>query len=106
MDTHGELRNLVRNREWERIKQYEENSKDRLLEITRKKFLTTFIGALDKFEEAFSYLWENDEEMMGKWNLVRVKILDNGNNRLRELVAEIQNHTVRWNRYQTRMRVV
>ena len=36
------------------------NNKDQLLENIEKRFKTTMIGALAKFEENFAYLWEND----------------------------------------------
>lgn len=66
-----------------------------LLEIIEKRFQTTMIGALARFEDSFGYLWEKEtthkhyfEQM---WEETRNSILNNGNNQLRLALEELEN---------------
>ena len=63
-----------------------------------KKIQTTMIGALAKFEENFGYLWgiDKNEDLTEKelyfsnlWEKTRVAILNNGNNQLRNVLADL-----------------
>ena len=69
------------------------NEIEQLLYSVQKKFQTTMIGALARFEESFGYLWENnhkDREMFEqKWDDARNNILNNGNKQLRAALNEI-----------------
>jgi hypothetical protein len=69
------------------------NEIDQLLYSIQKKFQTTMIGALARFEESFGYLWENNhkdrENFEDKWEDVRNNILNNGNKQLRAALNEI-----------------
>lgn len=109
-----ELSNLLAVAERERIRKineekYKDNSKKRLLDIIGKKFKTTMIGSLAKFEENFGFLWghgkneltEQESEFRKIWDNVRTEILNNGNNQLRAAQDEIANHSMSWDKYRT-----
>ena len=90
---------------------FEASSKKRLTTNVKKKFDTTMIGALARFEEYFGALWGmgldehelNPEEQIWRerWELVRKEVLDNGNNNLRAALDEIAQYTMTWDRYRT-----
>lgn len=89
---------------------YKENSSKRLRIIMEKKFKTTMIGALARFEEGFGKLWGYNKkesltleelEWFAIWESVRTEILNNGNNQVRSMIEELQQYTINWNRYQT-----
>ena len=89
---------------------YNSNSKKRLTGIISKKFQTTMIGALAAFEKHFGDLWGheqehelNDEQLenLEDWQRVREEILENGNTNLRSVLDELNQHTIKWDRYQT-----
>ena len=90
-----------------------EKSKIRLGKIIDTKLRTTFIGALDRFEKEFGYLWGHEErqptiqqqEMARKWARVREGILTNGNNQMRNLKKELEYYDVKWNRYHIEFKV-
>lgn len=67
--------------------------KDKLIYSVQKKFQTTMIGALARFEESFGYLWENEhkdrQKYEDKWEDTRNHILNNGNRQLRAAINEI-----------------
>lgn len=63
-----------------------------------KRFQTTIIGSLARFEETFGYLWghnysneltEKQEEFLDMWDHVRTSILNHGNNQMREAIDDI-----------------
>ena len=88
---------------------YKENSKRRLLSVVDKKFQTTMIGALARFEEAFGELWGNREKELTAeqlkfrqlWEQVRTEILNNGNNQRRAAQEEIAHYTMSWDKFKT-----
>ncbi len=90
---------------------YKENSKRRLLQVLDKKFQTTMIGALARFEEAFGELWghkdkeitEEQMEFRRIWEQVRTDILNNGNNQRRAAQEEIANYTMSWDKFKTEL---
>lgn len=109
-----ELANMLLIAERERIRKqneekYKDNSKKRLIDIVSKKFKTTMIGSLAKFEENFGFLWghgkkeltEQEAEFRKVWETVRTEILNNGNNQLRAAQDEIASHSMTWDRYRT-----
>jgi hypothetical protein len=77
--------------------------------IITTKIRTSFIGALDNFEQRFGFLWghnknevdltEDEREMRSLWEQTRTTILNLGNVQLRGAQTEIANHVVNWNRY-------
>lgn len=95
-------------------KNFEDVSKKRLVSILEKKVQTSFIGALSQFENLFSHLWgyNKDErdltdeqfDMREMWEEVRTNILNNGNNQIRAIQNEINQYTIKWNRYRLDMK--
>ena len=90
--------------------QYRQNSKQRMAQGLEKRFKTTMIGALARFEESFGYLWGHnkegrltteEKEFRRVWDETRNQILTNGNNQLRASLEEIANYDIKWNRYNT-----
>lgn len=83
--------------------------RQRLKDISAKKFMTTMIFSLAEFEKMFGDLWghglpinELDEEQLESrkdWEECRQRILDNGNKQKRNFNAELDMHEVIWNRY-------
>ena len=88
---------------------YAEESRKRLDKIISTKLNTTFIGALSSFEKNFGFLWGHDKkesertveekQLFEIWQNVRTEVLNNGNNQLRSLRNELQNHNISWNRH-------
>jgi len=91
---------------------FQSNSRNRLMDAIKKKFNTTMIGALAAFEEEFGELWgdgldiddltPNQLEERERWERVRSKVLDNGNDQSRSSMEEISHYTVSFNRYITK----
>ena len=89
---------------------YAEESRKRLDKIISVKMNTTFIGALSSFEKNFGFLWgqgkkdsertDEERQLNQIWQNIRTEVLNNGNNQLRALRNELQNHSVSWNRHQ------
>lgn len=67
-----------------------------LLASIQKKFQTTMIGSIAKFEKSFGYLWlqdnSNREKFEDIWEYTRNEILNNGNKQSRAAINEITNH--------------
>jgi hypothetical protein len=67
-----------------------------LLDIIYKKFQTTMIGALARFEETFGYLWDNDSKEAERfeimWENTRNSILNNGNKQARSALNEVSDY--------------
>lgn len=92
-----------------------EKSKTKLIQIIEKKFQTTFIGALSAIEEYFGQLWGHDKstsartvserEWYDKFQELRAKILDNGNNQARAVVNELQQYLINWQGYNMNLSV-
>lgn len=60
-----------------------------------KKFQTTMIGALARFEDNFGYVWENepeDSQLWDRWEYTRNSILNNGNKQARAAIDEIKRY--------------
>jgi succinate dehydrogenase/fumarate reductase flavoprotein subunit len=107
--TDREISELIKKNKKLKEEKYLEDSKKRLNNICEKKIKTAFIGAIAAFEEYFGKLWginkelkelSKDEQKYNKlWEQVRIKILNNGNNQLRALKNELEQYTIKWNRY-------
>ena len=93
----------------------EANSMSKIEGVIYKKFQTTMIGALARFEERFGYLWgqsKRPEELTIEeqdwreiWNLTRTEVLNNGNNQLRAIKEELARYTVSYNGYEVKLPV-
>lgn len=96
-------------------KKFALDSKRRLAENLHKKFQTAFVCPLAQIEEKFGVLWRHkkDPEKMTlderhwweKYQAIRNVILNNGNNQIRAMEAELQTYTVRWDRHQANLSV-
>lgn len=93
-----------------REEKYNEQSKDRLLKILKKKIETTMIGALSSLEENFKFLWDGDtienKAMFEIYQRVRSEILDKGNRQLRNIDSELAQYSITWNKFTYTMPVV
>lgn len=86
-----------------------DQSKKRLMQNLEKKFKTTMIGALSRFEKQFGFLWGHgkdprdltakEREFLELWTQTRTEVLDNGNNQLRIASEEVAQYTVAWEKY-------
>ena len=85
--------------------------RERLKKISNKKIETTMVYPLHQFEMEFGHMWghgKKDSELtsqekvnLEKWKRCRNNIFNNGNQQKRGLCAELDMHTVIWNRYET-----
>jgi len=92
--------------------QYRQNSKKRLIDKVKKKFQTTMIGALDKFERRFGHLWgigkdvkdltQDEIKFFEQWQMVRTDILNLGNAQQRACLDEIAQYTISWDKIRTK----
>lgn len=73
-----------------------------------KRFQTTIIGSLARFEENFGYLWghnsdkdltEKQKEFLDIWEYVRTSILNHGNNQMREAIDDVIQHIEEQNNF-------
>jgi hypothetical protein len=113
-DMYERLFNLNRNRQLNDAKEKNERksalSKRKFQEILQKKFQTTFIGAISQIELEFGFLWGNnkniedctptEKEWFERWQRLRTRILDNGNNQLRAVENELEQYAMTFNGYQ------
>lgn len=69
------------------------NKEDVLYNI-EKRFKTTMIGSIARFEESFGYLWENDSDKQqyydDLWEYTRNSILNHGNHQIRLAIEELK----------------
>jgi len=72
------------------------NEQKILVDNVYKKFQTTMIGSLARFEAIFGHLWENDskeaEEFEDMWEYARNSILNNGNKQARSAIDDLSNY--------------
>lgn len=69
------------------------NQEKELIDNIYKKFQTTMIGSLARFENSFGHLWEEESERGDKfadmWEYVRNSILNNGNKQARAAIDDL-----------------
>jgi len=69
------------------------NQEKQLIENMYKKFQTTMIGSLARFEKVFGYLWENEskeaDKFLDMWEYTRNSILNNGNKQARAAIEDL-----------------
>lgn len=118
MDTYGKIRQVVNQRKQEEKQgqeQYNSLCKKRLIGMLKKKFQTVFIGGIDEIEKTFGKLWgygknqedltDTEQKWLKVWMEMRERILTKGNNQIRGMESEMDNHTVIWNRYCTNFKI-
>lgn len=71
------------------------NLEKELIDNVYKKFQTTMIGAIARFEDNFGYLWESNSRESDKfadmWEYTRNSILNNGNKQARSAIEDLTN---------------
>jgi hypothetical protein len=71
------------------------NEEKELIDNVYKKFQTTMIGSLARFESIFGHLWEDDsvesDRFADMWEYARNSILNNGNKQARAAIEDINN---------------
>lgn len=93
---------------------YLQESLARLRKIVIKKMTTAFIGAMAKFETHIgTELWGHGlpahkctpDQLAWRevWQNCRNEILNHGNHQARSVEAELEQYTISWDRYQTKL---
>jgi hypothetical protein len=71
---------------------------NKIIQKINKKFQTTIIGCLARFEENFGYLWsydsdkpltEREAKFLEIWEYTRTSILNHGNNQMRSAIDDL-----------------
>jgi hypothetical protein len=79
-----------------------------IIQQVSKRFETTIIGALARFEDTFGYLWghnsqkeltQKQQEFLDIWEVARTSILNHGNNQMRSAIDDIINYVEEENEY-------
>jgi hypothetical protein len=74
------------------------NSRKSVIQQLSKRFQTTIIGSLARFEDQFGYLWglnsdkeltDRQKEFLDLWEYTRTSILNHGNNQMRDAIDEV-----------------
>lgn len=74
------------------------NSTKNIIHQLSKRFQTTIIGSLARFEDNFGYLWgidsdkertDKQKEFLDLWEYTRTSILNHGNNQMRDAIDEV-----------------
>ena len=82
-------------------------SRRQMIEQMEKRFKTTMIGALARFENEFGYLWNGDQEpsdgqeayFRDKWEDLRSDLLDHGNDQMRNGIQDLNNYLNKMEKY-------
>lgn len=103
---HFEMLKMARLAKKVNEKKHEAHDRENLKKHLKKKFTTTYIGAISKFEEMFGQLWgigkdesrltEEERQWREIWDIVRTEILNNGNNQSRAACLEVDNYNIRY----------
>lgn len=89
----------------EQERKYKLDSRDKLEKFCESKIKTTMIGAISQLEKEFSRELA-DPEFAARFNRIREGILDQGNNQIRSLKAELVKYEVELLRYYIEMRTL
>lgn len=115
MDNRSKMEKVIKDKKIvaeNRIKDYQESSRKRLESIAEKKIQTSFIGAINQFEEFFGHLWGHNEykltpeqkSFLVLWQKARNNILTKGNDQIRALKKELTEYTISWDRHTVEFR--
>jgi len=87
-----------------------EYSKTKLSQLIESKFRTAAIGTLASVEDSFGALWGHGKEEYdlsetqvknrAVWQQLRTEILDKIHDQKRQILHELDQYGVEWNRYQ------
>jgi len=84
------------------------NNKKGIINQINKRFQTSIIGSLARFEDNFGFLWghNSDKELTDKqkefldlWEFTRTSILNHGNHQMRTAVDDVIEYIEEENRY-------
>lgn len=102
MDDFFKNRQLAEENKKKNAQIYQDFSKKKLMGSVKTKIKTTMIGAIAEFEKSFGHFWGigQDEasltpeqlKLRDEWNKVRTKILNVGNNQIRNSEEEISQY--------------
>lgn len=76
-------------------------NKKGIIQQISKRFETTIIGSLARFEDSFGYLWghnsskeltQQQQDFLDMWETIRTSILNHGNNQMRLAIDDIIQH--------------
>lgn len=76
-------------------------NKKGIIQQISKRFETTIIGSLARFEDSFGYLWghnsskeltQQQQDFLDMWEAIRTSILNHGNNQMRLAIDDIIQH--------------
>lgn len=107
MSLYDKLRHAAANNAERKAKVRKITSKEQLIKVIDKRITTVFIGALDRFENAFGYLWGRGEKnitpeqkkFLYLWKEVRTAILDHGHDQIKLLInKELAPYNIEWER--------
>lgn len=86
---------------------YNHKSKKRLERIIMTKIRTAFIGALSAIEESVFYdMSKKDHVLFKEFQNIRAKILNRGNEQIREMEKELGLYEIKMGRYNYQMPVL
>lgn len=88
-----------------------QGGKERLSNHLEKDIRTLFIGIIDEIEKSLGYLWghgneeltDNQKRFLERWQFLRKRILDRGNNTIRKMDQTI--NKINLERYHYNMKV-
>ena len=85
-------------------KQWQGNARNLLAESVKKHMSTLMIGSIARIEEHFGYLWghnkiperrtQKEKEFKESWSKLRKDILDLGNDKICDVIAELTLYTI------------
>ena len=111
MDTKDfkDKNNLLNKLRESKADKYQNDSRERLKNITTKKMTTIMVGSLDNIEKKLGFLWghnkkhydrdQTEQEFSEIWSELRSNILDLGNEQIENIVKELETYTIHWDRY-------
>lgn len=97
---------MLREHRGKREDKYWLGSKEKLKAAMRHKIKRTFVGALDAIEKELLEWNFTPKERQKFMNVVRARILGNGNDQLRNMEAELDKYNVEFIPYHIEFRVL
>jgi|APFre7841882630_1041343.scaffolds.fasta_scaffold215364_1 hypothetical protein len=104
MGLHEKFNHIANISEQERLETVKKLARQQLLETSKKRFETCFIGAIYSIEQKFGYLWGHDKryneltqsekEFYVDWEDLRNEILNKGNRQLRIFLNELEKYQI------------
>lgn len=88
-------------------------SRSRLTNSVKKSLETTFIGAINRIEKNFGYLWghgkevltDQEKQFLALWRKTRREIMDCGNDEIKRAENNLDKYVIQYNNYQYKFTV-